>query len=52
MLYVAFQACSGKFNPVYQFLYFDSYECLPQENRDQVLTEKDCAAVSVSQVYL
>lgn len=37
------KACSGKFNPVSQFLYFDALECLPQENIDQVLTEQHCS---------
>jgi ubiquitin-activating enzyme E1 len=23
------KACSGKFNPIYQWLYFDNFECLP-----------------------
>ncbi|CAG8821306.1 16833_t:CDS:1, partial [Racocetra fulgida] len=26
------KACSGKFNPVYQFFYFDSLESLPEDN--------------------
>ncbi|EDO28719.1 predicted protein, partial [Nematostella vectensis] len=26
------QACSGKFNPIYQLLYFDCLECLPEES--------------------
>lgn len=25
------KACSGKFNPIFQLLYFDSLECLPEE---------------------
>ncbi|XP_060606462.1 ubiquitin-like modifier-activating enzyme 1 isoform X1 [Ruditapes philippinarum] len=36
------KACSGKFNPVFQYLYFDALECLPQENRDEILTEESC----------
>ena len=39
------QACTGKFNPVQQFLYFDSYECLPEENKEAVLTEESCKLV-------
>ncbi|GJN91936.1 hypothetical protein Rhopal_004961-T1 [Rhodotorula paludigena] len=33
------KACSGKFSPLYQHLYFDSLEALP----DQVPSEDDCA---------
>ena len=25
------KACSGKFNPIFQYLYFDSLECLPED---------------------
>uniref|UniRef100_A0A8C2ES38 E1 ubiquitin-activating enzyme n=1 Tax=Cyprinus carpio TaxID=7962 RepID=A0A8C2ES38_CYPCA len=32
------KACSGKFTPLRQWLYFDALECLPQEN-DGVLSE-------------
>lgn len=35
------KACSGKFNPVYQFMYFDALECLPAD-KDKVLTEDNC----------
>lgn len=28
-----FQACSGKFMPVMQWMYFDSLECLPEEEK-------------------
>ncbi|KAI0243167.1 Ubiquitin-like modifier-activating enzyme 1 [Lamellibrachia satsuma] len=35
------KACSGKFTPVYQWLYFDAIECLP-EDADAVLNEKVC----------
>lgn len=35
------KACTGKFNPISQWLYFDALECLP-ENTDTVLTEADC----------
>ena len=34
------KACSGKFNPIYQFLYFDSLESLPANSE---ITEKNCA---------
>lgn len=44
---VVFQACSGKFSPVQQYLYFDALECLPQENREAVLTEANCAQVVI-----
>lgn len=33
------KACSGKFTPIYQWLYFDAIECLP-ESRD--IPEADC----------
>ncbi|KAL3853736.1 hypothetical protein ACJMK2_017251 [Sinanodonta woodiana] len=36
------KACSGKFSPVFQYLYFDALECLPEENRDSILTEEAC----------
>uniref|UniRef100_A0A672SK18 E1 ubiquitin-activating enzyme n=1 Tax=Sinocyclocheilus grahami TaxID=75366 RepID=A0A672SK18_SINGR len=36
------KACSGKFTPLRQWLYFDALECLPQEN-DEVLSEDACA---------
>merc|ERR1719285_1195872 len=35
------KACSGKFNPIYQWLYFDALECLPTDV--SVLTEAECA---------
>lgn len=35
------KACSGKFSPIYQWLYFDAIECLP---KTQPLTEDDCIA--------
>ena len=37
------QACSAKFSPIKQWLYFDALECLPEENADSVLTEATCA---------
>lgn len=37
------KACSGKFTPVYQWLYFDSLECLPDDLSG--LTEESCAPV-------
>ncbi|NXU94899.1 UBA1 enzyme, partial [Xiphorhynchus elegans] len=36
------QAVSGKFTPITQWLYFDALECLPEENRDSLLTEEQC----------
>ncbi|RMX55708.1 hypothetical protein pdam_00019099 [Pocillopora damicornis] len=30
-LHLGYVACSGKFNPIFQLLYFDSLECLPEE---------------------
>ncbi|KAL1272354.1 hypothetical protein QQF64_028216 [Cirrhinus molitorella] len=36
------KACSGKFTPLRQWLYFDALECLPQED-DGVLSEDACA---------
>ncbi|KAH3819410.1 ubiquitin-like modifier-activating enzyme 1 isoform X2 [Dreissena polymorpha] len=36
------KACSGKFHPVNQYLYFDALECLP-EDKDTSLTESNCA---------
>lgn len=41
------QACTGKFMPIMQWLYFDAVECLP-EAEDVVLTEEECAPVSAS----
>lgn len=35
------KACSGKFHPVYQYLYFDALECLP----DTTLVEADAEPV-------
>ena len=37
------KACSGKFHPIYQWLYFDSIECLPADRSE--LTEEDCAPI-------
>ncbi|XP_031801112.1 ubiquitin-like modifier-activating enzyme 1 isoform X2 [Sarcophilus harrisii] len=34
------KACSGKFMPIMQWLYFDALECLPEDR--QVLTEDSC----------
>ena len=38
------KACSGKFTPFFQWLYFDALECLPDEC--SVLTEESCAPTS------
>lgn len=35
------KACSGKFHPIYQWLYFDAIECLPKES--EPLTEEQAA---------
>lgn len=35
------KACSGKFTPINQWLYFDALECLPEDT--SVLTEENCA---------
>lgn len=37
------QACSGKFMPVMQWLYFDALECLPEDK--DALTEDKCLPV-------
>lgn len=34
------KACSGKFHPIYQWLYFDAIECLPADRSE--LIEEDC----------
>ncbi|XP_044736104.1 ubiquitin-like modifier-activating enzyme 1 isoform X1 [Chrysoperla carnea] len=34
------KACSGKFSPIYQWLYFDAIECLPDDLNE--ITEEDC----------
>ncbi|XP_029466459.1 ubiquitin-like modifier-activating enzyme 1 [Rhinatrema bivittatum] len=39
----AMKACSGKFMPIMQWLYFDALECLPEENKDSLLTEEKCS---------
>ncbi|KAL5009039.1 hypothetical protein ScPMuIL_014620 [Solemya velum] len=38
------KACTGKFTPIQQFLYFDSLECLPEETKEGALTEDTCSA--------
>merc|ERR1719310_829155 len=35
------KACSGKFMPIFQWLYFDALECLPEDSSS--LTEENCA---------
>ncbi|KAJ8963633.1 hypothetical protein NQ314_005480, partial [Rhamnusium bicolor] len=35
------KACSGKFHPIYQWLYFDAIECLPTERSE--ITEESAA---------
>ncbi|KAM4663197.1 LOW QUALITY PROTEIN: ubiquitin-like modifier-activating enzyme 1 [Discoglossus pictus] len=39
----AMKACSGKFMPVMQWLYFDALECLLEENAASALTEEKCS---------
>ena len=34
------KAVSGKFSPIYQWMYFDALECLPKDK--SVLTEETC----------
>ncbi|KAK3103827.1 hypothetical protein FSP39_022215 [Pinctada imbricata] len=34
------KSCSGKFSPIFQFLYFDALECLPDDKG--TLTEESC----------
>ncbi|ELU11611.1 hypothetical protein CAPTEDRAFT_162959 [Capitella teleta] len=36
------KATTGKFSPLNQFLYFDAYECLPEDGVDGVITEAMC----------
>uniref|UniRef100_A0A8D0F4U1 E1 ubiquitin-activating enzyme n=1 Tax=Strix occidentalis caurina TaxID=311401 RepID=A0A8D0F4U1_STROC len=36
------KAVSGKFTPITQWLYFDALECLPEENKETVLSEEQC----------
>uniref|UniRef100_A0A8C3H5S0 E1 ubiquitin-activating enzyme n=1 Tax=Chrysemys picta bellii TaxID=8478 RepID=A0A8C3H5S0_CHRPI len=35
------RACSGKFMPITQWLYFDALECLPEDSKE-ALTEEQC----------
>lgn len=37
------KACSGKFSPIYQWLYFDAIECLPIDKNE--ITEADCKPI-------
>ncbi|XP_067683201.1 ubiquitin-like modifier-activating enzyme 1 [Haliotis asinina] len=34
------KACSGKFSPIFQYMYFDAIECLPEDR--EILTEEEC----------
>ncbi|XP_072329037.1 ubiquitin-like modifier-activating enzyme 1 isoform X2 [Scyliorhinus torazame] len=36
------KACSGKFVPLNQWMYFDALECLPEESEDFLSTEESC----------
>ncbi len=38
------KACSGKFHPLNQWLYFDALECLPEDG--SVVPEEKCHPVS------
>nr|XP_018908645.1 PREDICTED: ubiquitin-like modifier-activating enzyme 1 [Bemisia tabaci] len=38
------KACTGKFNPIYQWFYFDAIECLPEDLSQ--MTEEDCKPVN------
>ena len=38
------KACSGKFMPIKQWLYFDALECLPEDRSK--LTEAGCKALN------
>ena len=33
------QACSGKFSPIFQWMYFDALECLPETPVDPALLQ-------------
>ena len=41
------QACSGKFKPLIQWLYFDALECLPKDvdNKDEQLSDSTFSPV-------
>lgn len=41
------QACTGKFMPIMQWLYFDALECLAEEE-GVLLSEEECAPVSAT----
>ncbi|XP_041047447.1 ubiquitin-like modifier-activating enzyme 1 [Carcharodon carcharias] len=36
------KACTGKFMPINQWIYFDALECLPEENEESLLTGETC----------
>ncbi|XP_067854572.1 ubiquitin-like modifier-activating enzyme 1 [Heptranchias perlo] len=36
------KACTGKFMPLNQWMYFDALECLAEENEEAFLTEETC----------
>ncbi|XP_062853593.1 ubiquitin-like modifier-activating enzyme 1 isoform X2 [Trichomycterus rosablanca] len=44
------KACSGKFKPLEQWLYFDALECLPKDGDQELLTEEDCAPVGAGAI--
>ena len=37
--------------PVFQWLYFDALECLPEEDPDSVLSEESCKPVSTIKTF-
>uniref|UniRef100_A0A4W3JK23 E1 ubiquitin-activating enzyme n=1 Tax=Callorhinchus milii TaxID=7868 RepID=A0A4W3JK23_CALMI len=46
------KACTAKFIPLNQWLYFDALECLPEENEDILLTEETCQPVRRCSIML
>lgn len=43
------KACSGKFHPLTQWLYYDALECLPEDGSD--IPEEKCQPVSTAAVF-
>uniref|UniRef100_V9KCN4 E1 ubiquitin-activating enzyme n=1 Tax=Callorhinchus milii TaxID=7868 RepID=V9KCN4_CALMI len=37
------KACTGKFTPIIQWLYFDALDCLPEENADTIVSPELCS---------
>ena len=48
--FTCLQACTGKFTPIQQWLYFDAFECLPA-NKNEALSETVCQPVSIKVLY-